>query len=315
MSGRIAVIVVNWNGFEDTQRCIASVLASSYGEVAVYVVDNGSSGDEAGALRRNWPDVSVIRLERNAGYGGAANAGIEAARRNGCWAALVLNNDATISPDALEQLKASSRTRGGRAILAPLVERADGRVWSAGGKLRWPWVAGEHIGLGAEPSAFVEPVRVSWASGCALFAPMAAFDDIGGFDERYFLYLEDLDWCLRARKRGYEIWYEPSARVTHAVTKTVNAIDPRIARYYAYRNFYIAGFRHAPWAWRAWLAGHLAVSIAKVSARNALFSAYRRDSFYNARTRALFDFVRGRTGMAPYEHRIEPPVTLAEAGT
>ena len=92
----------------------------------------------------------------------------------------------------------------------------------------------------------------------------------------------------------------------HAVTKTVSSMDPRISRYYAYRNFYLVGMRHAPVRWRAWLAGHFAVSLAKVLARNALFPAYRRDGYYNARTRGLLDFMRGRTGKAPYAHRIEP---------
>ena len=208
--------------------------------------------------------------------------------------------------DAIPALEAASDALGPMTILAPLIVRPDGLVWSAGGALRWPWVAGTHIGIGNDPTEFTQPRQVAWASGCALFAPMRCFDATGGLDERYFLYLEDIDWCLAAKKHGYTTWCVPQSRVLHAVTKTVSSMDPRISRYYAYRNFYLVGMRHAPVRWRAWLAGHFAVSLAKVLARNALFPAYRRDSYYNARTRGLLDFMRGRTGKAPYAHRIEP---------
>jgi GT2 family glycosyltransferase len=306
MSARIAVVVVTWNGIEDTRSCVASILEAGHPGGQVYVVDNGSDADEASQLQAEFAQISVVRLDDNYGYAAAANAGIAAARRDGCGFVLLLNNDTTIDPETIPALEAASRNLGPKAILAPLIVRPDGLVWSAGGALRWPWVAGTHIGIGEPPSRFTDPAPVAWASGCALFAPMHCFDATDGLDERYFLYLEDVDWCLSAKKHGYTTWCVPQSRVLHAVTKTVNSMDPRISRYYAYRNFYLVGMRHAPLMWRAWLAGHLAVALAKTLARNALSSQHRHDTYYNARTRGLLDFVRGRTGKAPYAHRIEP---------
>lgn len=304
MGGRIGVVVVNWNGLADTRVCVASVLASVGAHIQVVVVDNGSEQDEAAVLCSEYPSVTALRLGENRGYGGAANVGIAAVRARGCDYAFLLNNDTKVEPDTVAALERAARDRGPRAIIAPIILRADGRVWSAGGALRWPWVAGTHVGIAEHPASFSEPAVVAWASGCALFASLRCFDDVGDFDERYFLYLEDMDWCLRARRHGYDIWCVPAARIMHGVTKTVNRIDPRIGRYYAYRNFYIAGMRNAPVRWRAWLLGHLLFSLGKALARNAFFPSYRRNSFYNARTRALFDFVLGRRGMAPYEHRL-----------
>jgi GT2 family glycosyltransferase len=307
MNARTAVVVVNWNGIEDTRRCVASILASAGANVHTYVVDNGSARDEAGRLEAEFPAIKVVRLDDNYGYAAAANAGIAAAGRDGARFALLLNNDTTIDADTIPALEAASRALGPRAILAPLIVRPDGLVWSAGGALRWPWVAGTHIGIGEESSQFRAPREVAWASGCALFAPMRCFDELP-LDERYFLYLEDIDWCLAAKKRGYATWCVPQSKIIHGVTKTVNNMDPRISRYYAYRNFYAVGMRHAPLHWRAFLLGHFAVALTKVLARNVLFPQYRHDSYYNARTRGLLDFLRGRAGKAPYEHRIEATV-------
>jgi GT2 family glycosyltransferase len=304
MRSRVAVVVVNWNGLEDTRRCVASVLGSDYSALRVIVADNGSDHDDAGELSAAFPSIEVVRLADNYGYAAAANAGIDAARADAADLVLLLNNDTTVEPSTVSQLEKTWRSLGERSIVAPLILRPDGLIWSAGGILKWPWVAGEHIGLGAAPEKSAGPSRVDWASGCALFCSMAALDDIGGFDERFFLYLEDMDWCLRARRKGYAIWCAPEARITHEVTKTVNAMDPRITPYYAYRNFYLTGLRHAPLHWRAWLIGHLFVSLAKVVTRNALYSRYRRDDIYSARTRGLLDFIRGRTGKAPYAHEI-----------
>jgi GT2 family glycosyltransferase len=290
-------------------------MESRHRDFAVFVVDNGSTENEAVRLAAEFPAIRTVRLPENSGYAAAANAGVRAAAAAGHTAVLLLNNDTTVADDALLRLEESARTFGQRAIVAPLITTPSGAVWSAGGSLRWPWVAGEHVGLGAEPSVFTEPRRVDWASGCALFFAVSAFEAIGDFDERYFLYLEDMDWCLRARRAGYEIWCAPSARISHEVTKTVNAMDPRITRYYAYRNFYLTGLRHAPVRWRVWLAGHLVVSLVKVSARNAFSARHRADSLYNARTRGILDFIRGRTGKAPYPHEIIAAPAAQSGGT
>jgi GT2 family glycosyltransferase len=185
-------------------------------------------------------------------------------------------------------------------ILSP-----DGMVWSAGGRLRWPDVAGEHVGIGEEPEAHMVGGPVQWASGCALFTSVSAFEQAGPLDERLFLYLEDVEWCLRARGRGVAIHYVPEARIRHGVTKTIRRIEPRITRYYAYRNFYLVGFRHSSPIWKGWFAAHLGFTLAKAAARNAVSPSYRADSYYNARTRALLAALSGRSGKAPYEHRLD----------
>lgn len=311
MPPTVAALVVNWNGLEDTRACVASLLATSYPSKRICVVDNGSETDEAAILKREFAGVDALRLSENIGYAGAANAGVRWARDAGADYVCTLNNDTTVERDFFDVLVRRSEQLGSDVVLTPLILRPDGRVWSAGGRLDWPNVAGEHVGLGEDPRDYDVSRTVDWASGCALFSATCAFDQAGPLDERFFLYLEDVEWCLRARERGLTIQYVPEARIWHGVTRTIRRIDPRITRYYAYRNFYLLGFGHASPLWKAWFSAHLTFTLAKAGARNLLFARYRSDSLYNARTRALLDLLAGRRGKAPYEHRLEAPPVVA----
>ncbi len=127
-------------------------------------------------------------------------------------------------------------------------------------------------------------------------------------DERYFLYLEDADWCLRAAGMGVETWYVPDARIYHDVSTTTNTLDPRIRRYYAYRNHYLLAFTHSSLMGRIWFAAHLVATLAKIAVRSVFFTSYRRDSFYHARTRAIADFLLRRFGKAPFADYQKPKV-------
>jgi GT2 family glycosyltransferase len=129
---------------------------------------------------------------------------------------------------------------------------------------------------------------------------MEVFGRVGPLDERYFLYLEDVEWCLRARRHGVEVWYEPDARLWHEVSASMEGLDPRVVRYYAYRNYYLLAFGPTPSVAKPWFAAHLLVTLAKIGIRSTFFPRYRRDDWYHARTRALLDFLLRRFGKGPY---------------
>ncbi len=304
MSRSVAAIVINYNGIEETRECVRSVLATAYPALSVCVVDNGSEVDEAALLGREFPTITSLRNDENRGYSAAANHGVAWALEAGCDYICLLNNDTDVAPDFFDALVAARIAWAKPAILAPLILFPDGRVWSAGGTIRWPNVAGEHVGIGEDPARYVAPRTTGWASGCSWFFTPEDYARVGPLDESFFLYLEDVDWCLRAKRRGVDVVLTPAAKLTHGVSKTVGRFDPRIPRYYAYRNFYIVGFRHGTAFWRFVMAGHLTFTLSKIAARNLLSPAHRRDSLYNARTRGLWDFLRGRRGKAPYHHGI-----------
>ena len=314
MPETVGVVVVNWNGLADTRACLRSIAALDPPVGITVVVDNGSTDDSVTALRAEFPDVSVVTLGVNRGYAAAANIGVQHVRDAGAQYAWLLNNDTTVEPGTLSALLAAAKAIAAPALLAPKILDARGRIWSAGGELRWPWLERSHIGAGADRNAYDEMRRVAWASGCSLFFPCDVFDQIGPIDERYFLYVEDVDWCLRARRHGVPVWFVPQARITHGVSRSVGAADPRLLRYYACRNYYMLVRRHAGIAGRAWASGRFALTAVKAALRLLVSAEHRRDPMYAAQTRALLDVARRRGGPAPYPHERATAASRITAG-
>jgi hypothetical protein len=310
----VAIVVVTWNGAGTSRRCLHSLREIDYNDYRVCLVDNGSAPGFAGPIAAEFPEVQVASLPENMGYAGGCNAGIEWARRERAEYVLLLNDDTTVAPDILRALVARSATLPGPAIVAPkiLTGRLPDTIWSAGGFVRRPWFKADHVGEGQSVDAHQEARDVEWASGCALFFPMSLVDAIGPMDDRYFLYLEDVDWCLRARSQGLRVLYEPAARVWHEVSAATSQLDTRVKRYYSYRNYYLLAITHSGFLGRVWIALHFGVTLAKISARSTLFAGYRNNPWYHARTRAMFDFLQRRWGKAPYG---DEPRTSSAAAT
>lgn len=265
-------------------------------------MDNGSDAGFAAPLASEFPEVEVLSLPDNLGYAGGCNAGIVWARRTGAEYVLLLNDDATIAADALTALATRAAVEESPVLVAPKImnSRRDDTIWSAGGYIRRPWLKADHFGEGQPADSHNEPREVEWASGCALFFPLALVDAIGPMDDRYFLYLEDVEWCLRAHARGFRVLYEPTAVVRHEVSAATGQLDTRIKRYYSYRNYYLLAFQHSGVFGRAWFACHFGITFGKVGLRWLTSSYYRNDPWYHARTRAMFDVLRRRWGKAPY---------------
>ena len=302
-SERVGIIVVNWNGEERTAACLRSLLAlDDIGDARITVVDNGSVDGSGERLRHAFPQVDILMLPKNRGYAGACNAGAAAARRNGARYVWLLNNDTEVDRHSLRALRRAASERAGRlAIFAPKILDPDGRIWSAGGTLRWPRLERGMRGQGAPAASHAEPCEVPWASGCSLFAPIEVFDAVGPFDERYFMYMEDVDWCLAARRCAIPIIFVPDARILHGVSSSVRALNPSILRYYECRNYLLLAWRHGGRAGRVWATGRVAITLAKTAVRVAASPRCRHDTYYHAQTRALRDAMRGRWGRAPYD--------------
>jgi GT2 family glycosyltransferase len=291
----IGVVVVNWNDAAGSVGALRSARASR--AVVRVLVDNASFEDPGPALSREIPDAVLVRRATNGGYAAGCNAGVNAALAAGASVVLVLNNDATLDDGALDRLADEEEARPGR-ILAPLIVYADApaTVWSAGGTVHLPMLRNHHIGLGEPVARHRPPAQVAWATGCALFFSAATWRRVGPMDEAFFLYLEDVEWCLRAGKAGIQIWTVPEATVRHAVSRTTGALPPSDVRYYAYRNLYRLAFRHAPLWVKPVVALELVWTLGKTGARWVAFPSYRADTQYHARTRAIRDAVVGRWG-------------------
>jgi len=246
---RVAVVVLSWNGRDDTLRCLSSLAQVAYARLDVVVVDNGSSDGSAEAVEAGFPDAVVIRTGRNAGFSGGVNAGIAAALERGADAVLLLNNDMVVEPGFLAPLVRASLQPGVAAACSQILfADVPDRVWYAGASFH-PRRGhhGRNIGFGKAPLPATSPTyKVDCACGGAMLITRDAVEEIGLFDEELFAYREDLDWSLRARERGRSVVVVPASVVRHRVSASTGGESSPTSLYYDVRNSLTVAERHAP---------------------------------------------------------------------
>ena len=232
----VVSVVVNYEGFDDTIRCVESLLASAYAEHRVVVVDNASPSGDAARLSAELSDrAHVIASGRNLGYGGGANLGLGWALAQDAAYAWVLNNDTIVEPACIGQLVDAMQANPRHGALSPQIEAPVGPeaplgIWFAGGKVLLDRAETRHS---FERVAGAEIAESEYITGCAMFLRSAALADTGLFWERLFLYWEDLDLSLRLRRAGWSLGVLPNARIRHEIHGSVgsNTLD-----YYHFRN-------------------------------------------------------------------------------
>ncbi len=227
MSPAWAAVVVNYESGDLLVECVDRLLADdSAGAVEVVVVDNGSSDGSVATLRRRRPDVMVLEPHANLGYARAANLGIAASRAPVVG---VFNPDTALEPGSAAVVLAALAVDD-VAVVGPRILNPDGSTYPSARRDPGPAVAAGHAALGrlapgnrwsvryrgldADPESARD---VDWVSGAAVWFRRDALDRVGGWDERYFLFLEDVDVCRAIGAVGARIRYEPAAVVHHLV--------------------------------------------------------------------------------------------------
>lgn len=211
----LAVLILNWNGQRWLEACVEAVLAQTGCRFTVCVVDNGSTDGSAQAARQRFPQVRLLALGANLGYGVAYNRAVEAID---CPLLLLLNNDAFPQPGCLAALSGELRDHPRcAAVGAKLLHLERPNVINhAGGKLT-VFGSGYDLGFGMpdQPGFDVGGIT-GCATGAAMLVRREAFLAVGGFDETYFAYFDDTDLCWRFWLHGWTVRYVPTARVLHA---------------------------------------------------------------------------------------------------
>ena len=203
-----------------------SLRASCYPNLIAVLVDNGSDYSNESEYRAILPGLVYRRLVRNRGFAAGSNAGIAVARESEADYVLLLNNDAEVAPDAIGRLVncAEEHPRFG-ALTATVYHRENrGRLWHAGARTLVLWPFARRITMAELKGP--EPVPVDFATGCALLLRGAAIDTVGELDERFFMYSEDIDLCLRMREAGFRIGAVPSALAWHRVAASAYGDSP-----------------------------------------------------------------------------------------
>lgn len=220
----VSVVVVSYNTRERLIGCLAAVEGRVSLPHEVIVVDNASADGSAAAVRARFPGASVLENTENVGFARANNQGL---RRAAAPYALILNSDAEVGVGCVEALAAVLDTRADVGIVGPRTRFADGRIQVSFGPMLTPraeWRqrrlvrgvrAGDPAALErAEALAAVEH-EPAWVSGSCLLARRRAVDQVGLFDEGFFLYEEDVDLCVRVRAAGWRVVFTPAAEAVH----------------------------------------------------------------------------------------------------
>lgn len=225
---RTLVVVLNWNGLDDTLDCLTALEAQTHDAFDVLVIDNGSVGDDVARLRERGGSFTLHTEPTNLGFAGGVNVGIRRALAEGYDAVALLNNDATPEPTWLEVLDAALDRTGASIATGLLVRRSDdadldGTIDTAGDAVStWGMPFPRYRGRPAHEAPEQGPV-FSASGGASLFRT-DLFRDIGLFDETFFAYFEDIDIGFRARLRGHAIIYDPAAVAHHKIGATSGRI-------------------------------------------------------------------------------------------
>ena len=223
----VSALVVNYNARKHLLECVRSLRAEGVRDIVV--ADNDSTDGSRQALRSDDRDVRFVPTGGNHGYGGGANRGADCVSGD-ADALLVMNPDTILQPGAVKAMVEALEADPRAGIVGPRLDNPDGSLYPSARIFPSIVDALGHglVGLFAPSNRWTrryrmldlpaeEPRRVDWVSGACFLIRRKAWDDLDGFDESYFMFLEDVDLCWRAGRLGWNVVYEPAARVTHVV--------------------------------------------------------------------------------------------------
>lgn len=247
----VYVITLNWNRRDDTLAFLASCQQADYPNARVLVVDNGSSDGSPAAITANFPAVAQLLNGANLGFAAGMNAGLCQALAAGAAYVFLANNDTTLDPTMLTQLVAAAQQ--GADLVAPAIYYYDrpNVLWWLGGRLR-PLLLEVKRYEQAPSGSATQPFPVDFVTGCGMLISRRCLERVGLLDERFFMYYEDSDFCLRVYRAGLRTLVEPRARMYHKVAASSGGSDSPNERYQMARSSMQYFRKHArPWQWLA----------------------------------------------------------------
>jgi N-acetylglucosaminyl-diphospho-decaprenol L-rhamnosyltransferase len=220
----LSIVILNWNTRDLLAQCLASVYAyPPAGEFEVLVVDNASSDGSVQMVQEQFPQVRLIQNVRNVGFARANNQAILLSQGRYL---LLINSDAIATPGATQSLVSLAEAEPHAGIVGARLLNRDGSFQAShtpfptlgqeflvltglGRLLKGPWFPsrGPEEGKGLQVAGYVE--------GACMLVRRQAFEEVGGLDEGYFMYAEEVDWCYEMKKAGWQVWYQPAAKILH----------------------------------------------------------------------------------------------------
>ena len=234
MNIEVSIITINYNGLEDTCALIETIPFNE--NMEVIVVDNASENQEAETISQRYPQVKVIRSDRNLGFAGGNNLGIQAAQGKYLF---LINNDTVFKAFNIRSLINRMESSPEIGIVCPKIRFAWGNhpiQYTGYTPLSRVTVRNQAIGFDEEDHGQYDSAHPTpYAHGAAMLISRNALDKVGLMPECYFLYYEELDWSMMFARAGYQIWYEPTCTIYHKESQATGQNSP-LRTYYLTRN-------------------------------------------------------------------------------
>lgn len=257
----VSVIIVSWNTKELLKDCLASLLKelNALGQTSeVFVIDNNSSDGSGVMVKDNFPAVKLIQNLDNKGFGRGCNQGIQSSTGEYMF---LLNPDTIVLPGSIQTLLEFASIHPRAGIVAPQLLNTDGSIQRS--CREFPSIAGMFYELSGLSRMFPEEPRfrkykmldfdhnrlmqVDQPEGAALLIPRKALNEVGHFDEKFFMLFEEVDLCFRIKKAGWEIWFNPESKITHHYGQSIKKVKAKMIIHSHKGMYYFWSKHHTEW--------------------------------------------------------------------
>ncbi|HXS14528.1 MAG TPA: glycosyltransferase family 2 protein [Candidatus Saccharimonadales bacterium] len=261
---KICIATINFNSEKETHDCLVSLqrLDTDGLDVSIVVIDNGSKSPFVLNDSEKKSGIILIRSEKNVGFTGGSNMGIEYSLSHGCDYVMLINNDTIVDKNLLKELLKPFHDTKETGLVAPKIYFLKGHeyhldqykkeelgkvIWYAGGYVDWANVFTRHRGVDeVDHGQYDKEEKITFATGCCMLIKREVLEKIGKFDDKYFLYFEDGDLSQRILNDGYTIVYNPRAFLWHITAASGEGSGSALHDYYLTRNRMIFGISYAP---------------------------------------------------------------------
>lgn len=234
----VGIITVNWNDYPNSARLLLALRELSYPNIKAIVVDNGSKDGSADRLQTEFPEILCHKMQYNAGFGAANNAGLKLLQSEKVQYVWLLNNDTIPVHDSLEKLLSCMQSSPTIGAVGGIIQedQSDRPIQAYGG-------ANIHEWRGIAKSAKNEADTLDFLTGACILFRMQVLDEVGFFDKRFFLYWEDADLCIRLMKAGWKLAVAP-AYIIHTGSVSTGK-NQKLRSYHIMRSFHILMHKHS----------------------------------------------------------------------
>lgn len=259
---RIALVTLHYKNLDDTLALLSSLAKAAIpekNEVKIYVVDNESSKDLKVELDKNFVDIDLLVSPSNLGFAAGNNLGLKRAISDGAEILVAINNDTVVGKDFFKEIITSPIKNGSVGAVGGLIYFAPGFefnknypkkdlgkvIWYAGGNFDWNNILGSNSHVNEiDRRQFKKPGKTDFITGALLITKAEVLKRVGLFDEKYFMYLEDVDLCQRMKLAGYQLIFDPKIKIWHKVGQS-SGIGSPLNDYFITRNRLYFGLKYA----------------------------------------------------------------------